>query len=71
MALIKAMNNLCPEMHAVTKMADFTKLQPRRNFVRIVTFDKYHTLAPIILKRQKFDSSSLHDSFQLRKNLLS
>ena len=31
----------------------------------------YHTLAPIILKRQKFDSSSLHDSFQLRKNLLS
>lgn len=122
-------------------MEDLTKLQPRRNFVRIVTFDKfvafaklvnflspfqpshmyslvhnfveisrltnfaklvkivhkmwsnlpfsflhafldtstmngknvtwYHTLAPIILKRQKFDSSSLHDSFQLRKNLLS
>ena len=40
MALIKAMNNLCPEMHAVTKMADLTKLQPRRNFVRIVAFAK-------------------------------
>ena len=48
MALIKAMNNLCPEMHAVTKMADLTKLQPGRNFVRIVTFDKFVAFAKLV-----------------------
>lgn len=49
MALMKAMNNLCPEMHAVTKkMEDLTKLQPRRNFVRIVTFDKFVAFAKLV-----------------------